>query len=115
LNHKHKPFIHCKLYLRLKEWKYVEVESCEGKMAKWGKGKQKGFAGPAIAGMVAPGVVTMGDGTLDMKPTGDPSQAADAACRVEGGPEAPWVFERDDLGGCGIVGMLRFKVCKDQF
>jgi hypothetical protein len=68
-----------------------------------------------MAGMVAPGVVTMGDGTLAIQPTGDPSQAADAARRVEGGPEAPRVFERDNLGGCGIVGMLRFKVCKDQF
>jgi hypothetical protein len=68
-----------------------------------------------MAGTVAPGVVTMGDGTLAIQPTGDPSRAADAARRVEGGPEAPRVFERDDLGGCGIVGMLRFKVCKDQF
>jgi hypothetical protein len=67
-----------------------------------GFGAAATVVGPAIAGVVTPGVVTMGDGTLDIK-SGDSAQAAEVARRVEGGPEAPRAFERDDLGGCGIV------------
>jgi hypothetical protein len=68
-----------------------------------GFGAATTVASPAIAGVVTPGVVTMGDGTLDMKSTGDPARAAEATHQVEGGPEAPQAFKQDDLGGCSIV------------
>jgi hypothetical protein len=67
-----------------------------------GFGAAATVASPAIAGVVTPGIVTMGDGTLDIK-SGDSARAVEAAHRVEGGPEAPRAFEQDDLGGCGIV------------
>ena len=75
-----------------------------------------GVVGPVDAGVVAPGVTTMGDGTCDMKLMGDSTRALEGARLVAAGPAAtPRVFERDDRGGWGIVELMSFNAHRDWF
>jgi hypothetical protein len=75
-----------------------------------------GVAGPPEVGVAAPGIVTIGDGTFDMKSSGELALAPEGACLVVAGPGVtPQVVERDDHGGEVIVGMMGVDMCTDLF
>jgi hypothetical protein len=64
-----------------------------------------GVAGPPEAGVAAPSIVTIGDGTFDMKSSGELALVPEGAHLVVAGPGVtPRVVEQDDRGGGVIVG-----------